>query len=426
MNRHSLAKLFQRDTILGISNGYLAVGGNFLLQILLVRLLGQSSFGLFALLRNNSQMIGGFAAFGLDSVVINRIKGERDQAMIRESGRRLFWSCLLIVAMLALLFWLPITFLADYDILSSQALWLTLFAGWCLGSTIILTSQVRAYGNSIAALFIQRSVAPIALIASIMGLLWADLLDLFSSALAFAGTSLIVFLLAVALLVKTWAALPSKAVDGDRIEPVVPLMREALPYFFVALSGIAGSRIPIYVGGLILSFAQLGSLVLMTSVAGLVMIGLFSINLLYGPKVAECFARGMTRESHDGLMGEIRFFALLSTIIGIAGAAIALPAIRFLTQEENLIPLLPFSLIVLAAIIGSLANIPSTVLKFAGKQVMLARITNVSILVKIALAVILGIQFGLIGFAIAEFVQAISIGTLVRHQHAKLVRDLPN
>lgn len=385
--------------IVGVGSTLAGVGFNFLVQLILARLLGLEQFGQFSVWRNNVQLAAALSGLSLSTLGLKRISELRQDG---QAGRISVFRrrTTFIVLGLSLVLGAIIGFLTP----RVHPL-VTISAVTTMAVVTLWASANRAQVGSTMSLVAERAIQPLLyLIATGAVLIIAGSADVQTMSLYFIG-SFGVTLALVLLAFRTPIATPVEHLE----ETPKAILRATLPFLAISVASFASARVPLLVGAFIFTVTEVGQLAFMLSVSGLLQVLLFSVNMVSGPRIAAAGNRGdqtmINREVH-----RIRILVAATAVPVALGLYFGMPLISKLAGSDALIVPDVFVMLMVAGFVGILTYPPVIALQMTNGQGTLASLANAAVLTKILALVPLGLAFGLRGAAVAELVQALLMG----------------
>lgn len=410
--------------VAGLMAGMLGVGINFLMQIMLARYLGTAGFGLFSVWRNNVHLASAVGTLSVQTLALRDVSHpdwKADPARVTAflvAGSSLVIALSGITTMLIVWPFSP----PQFHILAS------LLAAWGLGLLAFWAAANRAFSGGVGALVLERAGQPFLFaslaLAAILGWVQPDVTGL---GWGYAASAMIALLTVVALAGAIWRrGLPvvlsgtvGFAADGNT---PLSIARRAIPFFLISLASFFSARSPLFVAGFIFAPEELGRLAFMLSLAGLVSVLLFSINLVAGPRIAAAFAAGEMRRAH----AEVRRVRWLAGGLGIVTAAALMagvPLVEQLAGAPGLIDRQAFALLLAGGLITVLLAPAALYFQMTNGQATLAKVMNTAVIIKLLLLYPLGLYYGIIGVAVAEVLQSLIAGSAIAFVYHRAVRQ---
>ncbi len=407
----------------GVFSGLSAVLFNFLIQIILIRLLGVASFGLFALWRNNVLLAASLGSFSMNTFALKRLSTLRINrelnaiSVFRRNSTFVVLALSIVTGFITAIFLRPEAF--GFFATVGTVISLALIFVWAAGN--------RALYGGLLVLFAERGLLPL-IFLSIVALALVNVFepDLNSLGGLFFGAVLLTLFVVFSLDRKTIdfdenqknKSAPSGVLVAVPEQSPIYLLKDSLPFFFISLASFASARMPLILVAPIISPAQLGQLAFMLSLSGLVGVTLFSLNMVAAPKIASAHASGNHEDSHH-VVNYVRWLAFFLA----SAAAIALwflqPFFAWATDSSGLIVPQAFAIFLAASFLNVMLGVPTLYLQMTGHQTTLAKLVNFGVGLKIALVVPMIMQFGLVGVAGSEVIQFLALGVGVTFLYRK-------
>lgn len=409
---------------LGLMAGMMGVGINFLMQVMLTRYLGTAGFGQFALWRNNVHLASAFGTLSVQTLALKDVSHPDWKA---DPGRVMAFllagSALIVAISSAATMAIVVPFSPpQFGIVAA------LVAVNGLGLLAFWAATNRAFSGGVGALVLERAGQPFFFAAlaaaALFGLVTPDLADLGWGYAAASGLALVIV---IALAGAIWRRGLAEALRGTarfRAHGNTPaaIARRAIPFFLISIASFLSARSPLFVAGFILAPEDLGRLAFMISLAGLVSVLLFSVNLVAGPRIAHAFSAGEPGKAH----AEVRKVRWLAGGLGTATAGllfVTAPLVERLAGAPGLIIEPAFALLLAGGVVTVLLSPAALYLQMTDGQATLARLLNAGVALKVLLLYPLGRHFGIEGIAVAELVQSVMVGLAVAVIYRRLSRQ---
>lgn len=408
---------------LGLMAGMLGVSINFLMQVMLTRYLGTAGFGQFALWRNNVHLASAFGTLSVQTLALKDVSHpdwKADPGRVTAfllAGSALVIAVSTVAALVIVMPFSPPRFGFVAALVAVNGLGLLAF--WAATN--------RAFSGGVAALVLERAGQPFFFAslaaAALFGLVAPDLADL---GWGYAAASALALAIVIALAATIWRhGLPTvlRGETGLRAHGNTPpaIARRAIPFFLISIASFLSARSPLFVAGFILAPDDLGRLAFMISLAGLVSVLLFSVNLVAGPRIAHAFSAGEPRKAQ----AEVRKVRWLAGGLGTVTAGLLFataPLVERLAGAPGLIVEPAFALLLAGGVVTVLLSPAALYLQMTDGQATLARLLNAGVALKVVLLYPLGRHFGIEGIAVAEVVQSVMVGLAVAIIYHRLTR----
>lgn len=407
-----IEKLFRlADYGKGMFAGLLGVALNFSIQLMLTRHLGIVAFGTFALWRNNVQLSYGLGTFSLNMLALKEVS----QRSSTEQSK-LVWPFLVsgskFVALMSLA---GATLIAIPLAQETSPPVAALVAVPCLGLVAFWAAANRAYNRDFTSLLLERAGQPF-LFAGVIFAALLGFLKLSSESILFwfSGTCLLTLAFILLIARPLFDLRKQSTIETLGFEKgefsLLSIAQRSLPFFLISVASFFSARSPLLVSGFFLSAKELGQAAFMLSLAGLISVLLFSVNLIAGPQIAAAYARSDYTAAHH----EVNHVRRIMIGVGSLTAAVlyfSAPFMENMAGVKDIIHGPAFVILLTANLVNLLLAVPALFLQMTDAQKALAIVMNVGVALKILLLVPLVSMAGTIGIAVAELAQAVLVGT---------------
>ena len=299
---------------------------NLAIQLIVVRVFGQITFGQFAVWRNNVQLLSGLGRLGLPGLIV------RESPRLSQRSRKQLLGFAIIVTGIGLSLFGAVYSLGVHPIIPAvTGPSLSLTAGICLGGTTLLCAWIRANGRQILGVFIERTMT--------LGLTLALVIFIF-----FMGYSIrpeILFTIALCITFGATAifviqSLPTSEEDMEiSIAPSAKRwIKQAGGFWGVSIGDTLSARSTLLISALSLSKQDMSELALLVMMSGLIAVALMAVSQIIGPDMARSAAadewsgvRYHYRLSQisafgSGLVVALIMFVLYPYLLNLVGAAL--------------------------------------------------------------------------------------------------------
>ncbi|MDC0343799.1 hypothetical protein OAN15_02020 [bacterium] len=290
----------------------------------------------------------------------------------------------------------------------------------------MFAAQVRALYGGIAGIGLERLLPQALLLAAILLMMLVGVMGTGRGvALIMLGFLLVSVLVSFILVRKRLFSI----IDNNFSRPS-PARRwrddlsRGAPFFAVSFSGLVGSRVPLIAAGAILPQDDIGKFALLMSLSGLISIPTLSLNMVTGPELSAARA---ARDHHaiSSIIKKAELICLALVIVAFLALVFLKPQIEMLLGYPGLFGDFSYYIIVLSACLLAVLNVPAVALQMTGYANQLAKIFLPLMIFKVVLGLVLGLWFGLAGFAMAELFVSCALGFLVQFQfRARLMKRM--
>lgn len=401
--------------LLGVGISFLGIATQILLQVVLARTLGIEDYASFAYWRTTVLLAGGIACLGLNAATVK--VGARYIALGEaEAARGYFLRTMLLTISCALGFGVATVVWLGYAEVPVHVGWIATCFG-VLGFTLLTmaSAQLRALGFGRLGVALERLLpyGIVLVVVVILALFGLDL-DHADAAHAFVG-----ILLVCAVLGALLAALTVRSQGGrTTISPAVEAyrseeIRQGARFFAIALAGLLGSSIPLIAAGFVLETVKVGIFALLISVCGLMNVPLMALNMVVGPELSAAHASVDVRAVR-ATTNKLQALCITWAVLAAAALILARPWIEIAFDVPGSLEPTVYATFIGAPVVALVLGSPAIVLQMCGFEARLAAIQLTVVLCKIILGLWLGNLYELLGFAVAELISAVVIGTLVQ------------
>lgn len=400
---------------------------NFLLQIVVLRVFGLSTYGGFTFWRNNVYLAATVGRLGLHSLSFKEIP-----AFLENRDRSAMMAYLRFAAVLTLA--ASAVGIAIFEVLgisskdaagrgSTFAL-----AAMLLSISLVAVSIFRVVGSLRLSLVLDR-ISIIALFLVMVGG-WGLLFErpngdlvypLFCIAIAVTAAA---NLMGVTLGIRKIDWRPADRAGHTR-DAVAAWISSGWHLFLLSIGSIAAQRSTILVLGLLLAAAPLGRYAFMAMMAGLIALPLQAFNQVVAPTLSTHRIRGEFPE----IVGIIRKVAKLSFFMGavfVLAVFLAHPLIEWVVDQPGLTIPGVLALLLLSALINAGFGPVAVGLSMLGEERFASRVIVIAVAIKVGVLLLAVPSLGLYGAAITEVIFTLSWNLTMALKLRATLRAMPS
>ena len=380
------------------------VGAALLMQLTLVRVIGDSGFGVYAFAMAWVQALAVFGRAGLENTSLRQIAESRSQDEPAVMAGFMAWSrrTSLITSLMAavVLIVATVTFIAPNDPITRPTLLLGAVSLPILTLRQFREAQLRAV-HHVWQSMLGPAVWPTLLILFLVG---AQFLDQRMTPADVMGLQLVVLVVCFLLVWKLTRRSPLAGISTDRIEQRQTHWRRTAMTFlaFDAVILLRG-RTSVIIAGMMIDTDTAGVFAAAERIAEVVALGVVSINTFAAPHFAALHAAGRREELRDLIRGSQQLGLLFAVPV----------AIGFIVFGQSLLGLYDISfqagypwlvIMTISTAIGALAGPAAYVLAMSGKERITLYGSIVCMVCNLVLSFGLTPFFGATGLAVTHLV----------------------
>lgn len=381
-----------------------------LLQILLARVLGPQQYGEYIYVLNWINVLAVGAACGMDTASLRFVaayEGTRDGPRLRgflsNSLRIVLVASLVLATALA---GCVLTFPGQISASLRATLLAACFLLPAAALLLLLASLLRGFKHVAMAMAPQFVLRPVLLGVGVL-ILYLTLGYPPATVTVMALDSIVAFGLTTVMLLYLWRKLPESLKRGERRYEIRLWTTTAWPMLAITAIRMTMNKVDILMIGLLLGTTVAGTYAVAVQLATLISFGLFSVNMVAAPLIAQLHAQ----QRHLELQRLVRLGALATSSFAVMTGTLLLllgkPALR-LFGPAFVVSYGPLCVLVVAQIANSLTGSVGFIMTMTGHEKTAAKVTALAGGLNVILALLLIPRFGALGAAIATGIASIT------------------
>lgn len=299
----------------------------FLIAVLLARLLGAEGYGAYSVAAAAATLVGATAALGLDRLLVRevaRLAGQATRALraLQRRATALGLAASLLGALIVVALADPIA--GGDSQLRDTLLWSALLVP-CVALARLRQGMLQGLGRAVLGQLPDMLVQPLVMLLGIAFLAIGSAARPDASAamlaqVAAAATALV----AGVLIVRSVLAHPSDATTAAQTPGAAALLREGLPFLLLLVMGLALTQTDTLLVGLLQDTASAGAYRAASQVTALIAFPTTAINLALAPRLAAAWAAGdrdtLQRLARSGVRAGFAAAVCIAVPIALAAA----------------------------------------------------------------------------------------------------------
>ena len=385
---------------LGLKIGSAALA--FINGVLLARLLGPVEFGLYSLIFSIVNLTATLGGMGLPIFITREVATSFEHALWGQLKGQIriahLWTLLFTLTVLSF-----VLVLLDANLMKLKMSWIVIIMATLLVPLIVLNqlraSILRGLDWVILADLPELLLRPFTMFILLVGLYFSNTATNIVTVLTI-QSAVIVF----ALVVGTWWLLtrqPEQVKYSTSDPPPFSWLLGAVPFFGIALIGMAESQVSLYVLGYLRGAKEVGLFQVANQIVGVISIGLVAVNMPLQPKLAAAWARTDKRQIQKLITETARIGTSVSLIAVLVILFFAEVVLR-LYGSQYIESAYALKILAIGQLVNAVAGSCGILLMMTGQQRVVVLAMGLALLLNFGVAYLTVPLFGIIGAAFAN------------------------